>query len=327
MHSGQHYDHLLSSSFFDEFSLPKPDFQMEIGGKMHNEQLGHFLMEIDAFYKAFKPDIVFVYGDTNTTAAAAISAAKNNIPVAHIEAGLREFNKQVPEEINKLITDSVSDLFFVPTASGVHNLKNAGIVEGVHLVGDVMLDHLRNSANRIPTLKEMQDKLDFNFESYYYLTCHRAVNTEHAERLRSIIQAVIKLDFPVLFPAHPRTIKAINKYNFSALFSGSKVKLIKPVSFWDNQSLILHAKHIITDSGGVIKEAYFHKIPCSIIDDQSEWTEVIKEGWAEICGSNPHKIISSVQDFTIPQDYYHVFGKSNASSRICQLTYEFLANR
>ena len=313
VHSGQHYDHNLSGGFFKELQIPEPKYNLGIGSKSHNKMMGEFLIAFDDILDQEKPDLVVVYGDTNTTSAAAIGASKRNIPLAHVEAGLREWDKTIPEEVNKLLTDSVADLFFSPTQTGVDNLNAVGVTENVFLTGDISLDLLFQSPNYISE-SNIREKYQLEGE-YAFMTCHRDANTSDPTHLKSILDGASKCGLPVVFAMHPRTKAAVLKYNLGNHIA-SNVLVVDPLGFWETQSLLKYASIAITDSGGIIKEAYFHKVPGIIIDRQTEWIESIHEGWNRIAGPNEEKIIEFVQSRTKPETHTNALGDGKCGERV-----------
>lgn len=337
VHTGQHYDYALSQQFFEELGLPTPQYNLEIGSGRHAYQMGQILIKLDAVLEHEKPDMVVVFGDTNSTAAAAITAAKNNIPLAHVEAGLREWNKRIPEEINKLLTDSVTDLYFCPTQTGVDNLRKHGITEGVYLVGDIGIDLITNNLDKIienkPLLfNRLNQSLSSNSQSkiteggYYFMTCHRASNTDDVEQLKQILSIFDDIKEPIIFPVHPRTRATIEKYHLQHYLEKSHVKVLEPIGFWDTQVLIRYAKMVLTDSGGVVKEAYFHKVRCCIMDNQIEWIEAVNEGWSKITGANRLKILEAINGFELPTTpQSHFLGEGIAAQRISAIVDGFLS--
>lgn len=322
-HTGQHYDFNLSEAFLGEFDLPQPDYNFGIGSGPHLLQIGRMLLKFNNVLSEEKPDIVFVYGDTNSTAAGAIAAAKCNIPLAHIEAGLREHDKSIPEEVNKLLTDAVSDLLFCPTQTAVDNLRNERNEGRVHLVGDVVADLILNTRHRPET--SIVDALGLTAGRYYFATCHRAANTDNPANLKAILSALAGLDAEVIFPVHPRTAEAVRAHGLTDLLKSKNVRLIDPVGFWQTQECIRNARAVITDSGGVIKEAYLHQVPCVIIDRQTEWIESVQEGWAQIAGPHCDTIIQMTRKPAQGHVYSAFLGDGNAAERILNTTFTFLA--
>ena len=321
VHSGQHYDDNLSMQFFREFNLKLPKYQLAIGSKSHNIFIGEFLIAFDPILEESNPDMVIVVGDTNTTAAAAIATAKRNIPLAHVEAGLREWDKSIPEEINKLLTDSVSDLYFSPTKTGATNLVNQGVNESLYVTGDITLDLLKDEKYIWSETKTIEH---FNINGdYLLLTCHRAATTSEKVLLIEIITAINKIPETIIWPLHPRTRKALQDFGLTESID-RHILLIDPISFSETQSLIKHAKLVITDSGGIIKEAYFHSTPGIIIDNQTEWLETVEEGWNVIAGPNCENILNAYKTHQSPSTNKNSLGDGQAGDRIIQKIVKYL---
>lgn len=322
VHTGQHYNENMSKVFFDELEIPKPDYNLGVGSGSHGEQTGKMLKKIENVLVREKPDCVIVYGDTNSTLAGALAAAKLHIPVAHVEAGLRSFNRKMPEEINRVLTDHVSELLFCPTETAVKNLVNEGISKGVHQVGDVMYDCILFYAKRAKAIEQKTLKmLNIQPKSYYLATVHRAENTDDALRLRQIIEAfneIATMDCPVILPLHPRTVGYVQKYG---LTFDSKLKVSQPVSYLEMIVLENNAMTILTDSGGVQKEAYFLGVPCVTLRNETEWVETVKSRWNILAGADKYKIINSVRrtDELRTSHPKTIFGNGEASYRICEV--------
>ena len=313
VHSGQHYDRNLSGDFFSELDIPEPKYNLNIGSISHNKMMGQFLIAFDDIIDEEQPDMILVFGDTNTTSAAAIAAAKRNIPLTHVEAGLREWDKTIPEEVNKLLTDSVTDLYFSPTQTGVNNLASVGITDNVFLTGDISLDLLFADTRYY---EESVLRSTYSLVGdYVFMTCHRDANTSNLDNLRAILKAVSAYDKQVLFPMHPRTKAVILQNNLGPLI-GDNVIVIEPLGFWETQSLLKYAALAVTDSGGIIKEAYFHKIPGIIIDKQTEWIETINEGWNVVTGPNENAILDRMNNYTIPAVHTQALGDGTCGERI-----------
>ncbi|MDX1409120.1 MAG: UDP-N-acetylglucosamine 2-epimerase (non-hydrolyzing) [Saprospiraceae bacterium] len=321
-HTGQHYDHVLSGAFLSEFGLGVPDVNLGVGSDRHVPQMARIMSGLDAVLADRQPDIVFVYGDTNSTAAGAITAAKNHIPLAHVEAGLREFDKRIPEEINKLLTDAVTDLYFCPTGTAVRNLASQGLHKGVHQVGDTVIDWLWKTT-REQDLGMMIERFEVEPGSYCVVTCHRASNTDHPAHLRAIWTALNQLDHPVIFPAHPRTRTVLERQGMLAE-AAAHVRIIPPTGFWETQALLHHARAVLTDSGGIIKEAYFHQTPTVILDRQTEWIEIVEEGWAVIAGPDTSAILQGMRDLNVPDTHNSVLGGGGAARQIIEITKSYL---
>ena len=291
LHTGQHYDDELSKVFFRELSIPLPDFNLGIGSGNHGQQTGRMLEGIENILLKENPDLVIVYGDTNSTLAGALAAAKQNIPLAHVEAGLRSFRKTMPEEINRVVADHLSDLLFCPTRTSVLNLRKEGITKGVYLVGDVMYDSLLQNIKVARRISSIMKSLSLKTKNFFLVTIHRAENTDHPENLKKIVDILLSIKGKVIFPAHPRVKKFLVKHGLSRKLKAEKdMTLIDPVSYWDMLILEENARIILTDSGGVQKEAFFLKTPCVTLRDGTEWIETVKDGMNTVTGLNLRKI-------------------------------------
>jgi len=333
VHTGQHYDYLMDKVFFEELRLPRPDYHLGVGSGSHARQTGLMLERIEPVLEKEKPEIVVVYGDTNSTLAGALAAAKMNISIAHVEAGLRSYNRTMPEETNRLLTDHLSTLLFCPTAQAVRNLSKEGIRDGdktvVKNVGDVMYDSIlyySKLADKKSTI--LQDLKFVNLQSairnpqYYLATLHRAENTDDPKRLKSIFTALREIgkDSPVILPLHPRTKKMIDVHNLLREVKG--IQLIDPVSYLDMLKLEKHAKVILTDSGGVQKEAYWFRVPCITLRDETEWVETIQGGWNVLAGSRTKSIVEEVRHRVgekLTSKGMGLFGDGKASGRIVKI--------
>lgn len=293
VHTGQHHDQNMSSVFFDELQITSPKYNLEISGGTHGVMTGKMLESIEHVILIEKPDLVLIYGDTNSTLAAALAAAKAHIPVAHVEAGLRSFNMNMPEEINRVIADRLSRLLLCPTQISVENLNNEGLSKGVHLVGDVMYDvslFYRDLARKRSNILE---NLKLTEGNYILSTCHRAENTDDPVRLKGIALALSRIsqDMPVVLPLHPRTRKYLMEHNL--LETMESVTLVDPLPFLDMVRLEQSAKVILTDSGGVQKEAFFYGVPCVTMRDETEWIETVDAGWNTLVGANADAIFEA----------------------------------
>jgi UDP-N-acetylglucosamine 2-epimerase len=302
VHTGQHYDENMNDLFFKELEIPESDYNLGIGSGNHGEQTGKMLIEIEKIMLKENPDLVIVYGDTNSTLAGALAASKLHIKLAHVEAGLRSFNKRMPEEINRVLTDHVSDILFCPTQTAVDNLKNEGITKGVYLVGDAMFDALVHFSKISDMKSNILERLNIKPKEYYLATIHRAENTDNYERLKNILTAFSKMNKIVVFPIHPRTRKMINYYGLGDLLENDNVKVIDPVGYLDMLKLEKSAKAILTDSGGIQKEAFWLKVPCITLRDETEWIETVNLGWNRLVGSNVEKILEAVRDLKFGVD-------------------------
>ena len=280
VHTGQHYDDNMSQVFFEELEIPDPDYHLGIGGGTHGQNTGRMLEAIEGVLLKEKPDWVLVYGDTDSTLAGALAAVKLHIPVAHVEAGLRSFNRRMPEEINRILTDHASDLLFAPTETAVQNLLREGIPENrIHLVGDVMYDAALHYGAKAERKSRILERLGLQAKGYVLATIHRAENTDDQERLRVILEALAEVhqEVPVVFPVHPRTRKRAEAFGLGSYLE--KVVALEPVGYLDMVMLEKNARLIVTDSGGVQKEAYFYRVPCVTVREETEWVELLKAEW------------------------------------------------
>lgn len=319
VHTGQHYDYEMSKSFFDELGIPTPDYNLEVGSGKSGWQIGTMLIKLEEIFLKENPDAVIVFGDTNSTAAAAIAAVKNNIKLAHVEAGLREFDKSIPEETNKLITDILCDYYLCPTPTAISILKDMGIEKGVYNVGDVMIDIIEQNLQKIKDNKEILKKNGIKEKEYVFLTCHRAANTDNVDNLKQILSSLSKIKETIIFPIHPRTKKVIEQNNLEHLISIPNLILVSPIGYFDTQTLIHYAKYVLTDSGGVTKEAYYHKVQGILLDKQTEWVETIKEGWNFQAGPNEAKIVDAVSKLGNPIEHSNCLGDGFASEKIVEI--------
>jgi UDP-GlcNAc3NAcA epimerase len=275
VHTGQHYDYRMSQIFFDELKISKPDYNLGVHGGDHGQQTGRMMVDLENVVVSEKPDFVVVYGDTNSTLAGALVASKLHIPVVHIEAGLRSFNKSMPEEINRIVTDHVSSVLFVPTETGVNNLANEGITQNVFLIGDVMYDMIRICEKH--NVIQSNNNGNGNQDAYYFATIHRPYNTDDLNRMHEILSAFDNLPLPVKFAVHPRTRQRIDQ-SFD-IHSFKNIHFSEPLSYFDNIRAINNSELVITDSGGIQKEAYMLKKKCITVRSETEWVETLKNGW------------------------------------------------
>lgn len=321
VHTGQHYDYEMSQVFFDELGLKAPDYHLGVGSGTHAYQTGEMLKRVEDVLLKEKPDLVMVYGDTNSTLAGALAAAKLHIPVAHVEAGLRSFNRRMPEEINRVLTDHLSDLLFCPTQTAVENLKREGITEGVHLVGDVMYDAVLQYAELAEAKSEILGRLALKPRSYALATVHRAENTDDPVRLKGIFQGLAALaqeGLPVVVPLHPRTRNALSSLSISQSLPRDLL-IIEPVSYLDMLILEKNARVILTDSGGVQKEAFFFRVPCVTLREETEWVETVETGWNTLVGSNPERITQAALEARPGIESAWPYGDGRAAERIVQI--------
>jgi len=316
IHTGQHYDYNMSQSFFDELSIPEPDYNLGIGSDNHGAQTGKMLLELENVLIKIKPDLVMVYGDTNSTLAGALTAAKLQIPVAHVEAGLRSFNREMPEEINRIVADKLSKYLFVPTQTAVENLTKEGQNNGIYKVGDVMFDSYLYNLERINT-NEVLEKFHLYSKHYILTTVHRPQNTDNPAILKALISTLQNLSELVIFPIHPRTRKLMKTHDITA--NSQNLKLVEPVSYQEMIVLEKNAKIIITDSGGVQKESYFAGVPCIVLRGETEWVELVEHGWAVLLGNRFENLPQVIESFrSFQPGIENPYGKGNASRKIAK---------
>lgn len=284
IHTGQHYDAAMSDIFFEQLDLPEPSYNLGIGSGPHGAQTGRMLEATEAVLLQEKPDLVLVYGDTNSTLAGALAAAKLGLPLAHVEAGLRSYQRAMPEEINRLLTDQVSDLLFAPTDQAVRNLEREGIAaDKIRLVGDVMFDAALHYVGRAEA-GALLNAHGLREKQFALATIHRAENTDDPVRLKAIVEALCSASrqLPILLPLHPRTRSALARAGLLEQLE-SRVTCITPLSYLDMLAMEQAAAVVVTDSGGVQKEAFFFGVPCLILRDRTEWRELVESGWAVLC--------------------------------------------
>ena len=320
IHTGQHYDHNMSQIFFDQMNLPKPKYNLGIGSKSHAQMTAGMLIKIEQVLLEEQPDWVLVYGDTNSTLAGALAATKLQIPVGHVEAGLRSYNRSMPEEINRILTDRISHILFCPTASAVETLKREGLVQGVCNVGDVMYDAFLAYKDKALMKSAIMDELGLKPENFCLVTVHRQENTDNPSRLSNIFSAFYELAeeaCPFVIPLHPRTHKVIQNQVLS-LRKNPWIHTIPPVSYLDMLALESQAQIIFTDSGGMQKEALFARVPCITLRDETEWIETVEAGWNHLAGAEKNSIIEvfhKVKNSEI-KDPPNFFGDGNSKSLI-----------
>jgi len=325
VHTGQHYDNNMSRVFFKELEIPEPDYNLGIGGGSHGQNTGRMLEAIEKVLMDEKPEVVLVYGDTDSTLAGALAASKLHIPVAHVEAGLRSFNRRMPEEINRVLTDHASDLLFAPTETAVQNLTQEGIPESkIYLVGDVMYDAALYYGGKAERQSKILGQLGLEPKGYILATVHRGENTDDPKRLKAILEALAKVNqqVPVVFPVHPRTRRRAATFGLQDRLR--RVTEIEPVGYLDMVMLEKNARHIVTDSGGVQKEAYFYGVPCVTLRAETEWVELLEMGWNILLP--PDKLgILSIKDIiktNIPEQRRDLYGRGDAAVRITKALLE-----
>ena len=338
VHTGQHYDDNMSQVFFDELQIPRPDYNLHVGSASHGVQTARMTEGIEELLIKEQPDFIVLYGDTNSTLAGAVAAAKIHVPIVHIEAGLRSFNKSMPEEINRIVCDHCSTLLFTPTKAGLDNLKREGFPMDnngpftidnpkVYHCGDIMYDNSLHFANIAEEKTDIIQRLELKGKPFILATIHRDSNTDYPERLSAIFDTLIELskESPIVLPLHPRTAKLL-KTNLSnekqtLVFSSNNIKLIPPVSFLEMIALERHAQLVMTDSGGVQKEAYFFKKPGIILRPETEWVEIVETGNAILADADENRIMEAWQHFQSnpPTAFPEIFGDGHAA--------EFMLNK
>ncbi|MCJ0764325.1 non-hydrolyzing UDP-N-acetylglucosamine 2-epimerase [Variovorax terrae] len=320
IHTGQHYDENMSDIFFKQMHIPTPHYNLGIGGGSHGEMTGRQLEKIEALIIKEKPELMVVYGDTNSTLAGALAAVKLQIPIAHVEAGLRSFNRKMPEEINRIVTDHISDILFAPTDKARKNLESEGRPQNsIHIVGDVMYD----AAIFYAKLSKMPEKLEgISRDKFILCTIHRAENTDDPSRLRSIFEGLGSIDALVVLPLHPRTRKKLNEFGIPI---PRNVYIMEPVGYLEMIWLEQNCKLIVTDSGGVQKEAYFHQKPCITLRDETEWTELVDIGINTLTGASSEKISKALLNSNFDEDLFaqKPYGDGNSATKIAAILEEF----
>jgi UDP-N-acetylglucosamine 2-epimerase len=323
VHTGQHYDQSMSEVFFEELQIPVPEYHLHVGSNSHGAQTGAMLTKIEEVLQKEKPDVVLVYGDTNSTLAGALAATKLHIPVAHVEAGLRSFNRQMPEEINRVLTDHVSRWLFCPTEAAIINLRREGIEQGVVHMGDVMLDTFLFNRKIAAEKSQILEQHQLEAGNYLLVTVHRAENTDDPARLQGIVEALNRVDVPAVLPLHPRTKGKLEAYDLQ--IKNPLVKVIPPVGFLEMLQLEVHAQKIVTDSGGVQKEAFFAQVPAITLRDETEWVETVEIGANCLVGADTEKILSAIKDFTVDfSQLPAIYGQGNAAEEIVDYLYQQL---
>ncbi|HOI60546.1 MAG TPA: UDP-N-acetylglucosamine 2-epimerase (non-hydrolyzing) [Methanoculleus sp.] len=318
VHTGQHYDHGMSAVFFEELAIPEPDYNLGIGSGTHGRQTGAMLGAIEDVLEKEEPEIVLVYGDTNSTLAGALAAAKMHVPVAHVEAGLRSFDRRMPEEVNRVLTDHASDILFCPTATAVRNLAAEGVTEGVFLVGDVMVDAMNHNRAIAEERSRILEDAGVRPGEYLVVTVHRPSNTDSRENMAAIIGALGEAGVPVVFPVHPRTRKFLLGYDLLAAMP-ENIRITEPLGYLDMLRLMAHAKKILTDSGGVQKEAYMLGVPCITLRENTEWVETVEAGWNVLVGAEREGIVDVIRQFSPGFLQKRIFGEGDASLRIREI--------
>ena len=340
IHTGQHFDADMSDVFFKELDIPKPDYNLRINSASHGAMTGRMLEKIEEVLIKEKPDCVLVYGDTNSTLAGALAAVKLHIPIAHVEAGLRSFNREMPEEHNRVLTDHCADILFCPTETAVNNLKTEGITSSaqeltslsshqrprtVALVGDTMYDAVLQFSEIASQQSTILEKLGLKSKEYLLATVHRPYNTDIPENLQNILTAFLEINEPIIFPVHPRTKQCLIDSTFN--IQNSKLRCIPPVGYLDMLVLEQNAKAILTDSGGMQKEAYFFGVPCVTMRTETEWIETVQAGWNVVVGADREKIINAVRCLKSDNLRPELYGDGQAAKKIVKVLCDNVSRR
>ncbi|MEX0785742.1 MAG: UDP-N-acetylglucosamine 2-epimerase (non-hydrolyzing) [Dehalococcoidia bacterium] len=316
VHTGQHYDPTLSGVFFEQLDLPKPHHHLDVGSGPHGEQTGRMLERIEPVLRQEAPDWVVVFGDTNSTLAGALAAAKLGLRLAHVEAGLRSFDRTMPEETNRIVADHCSDLLFCPTQTAVDNLAREGLLERARLTGDIMYDSLLQQLPSVEAASGIIERLGLAKGGYALVTVHRAANTDDLDALGGILEALALLEEPVIFPMHPRARLAMASSDFE---TASNVQAIEPVGYLEMLALERNARVVLTDSGGMQKEAYLLGVPCVTLREETEWPETMVDGWNVLAGSEPRRIVEASRRTPPSGEPPAVFGDGHAAERMVEL--------
>jgi len=315
VHTGQHYDELMSDVFFAELGLPTPNYELGVGSASHGTQTGEMLKRLELVLLDESPDIVVVYGDTNSTLAGALAAAKLNIPVAHVEAGLRSYDRSMPEEINRIVTDHVSAVLFAPNRRAALQLASEGIKSEVHVVGDLMVDLAHEVAAVLPTRPTVLERFELEAGEYGVATIHRAANTDNARVFGRLIEGLRQVRYPIIFPVHPRTRAVAEACDAGG--SGN-IRTIDPLSYMEMIALMSRARTIFTDSGGVQKEAFVLRVPCVTMRAETEWTETVDSGWNVLVGDDPDAI-GAAANRTPPATHERLYDEGAAAKIATEL--------
>jgi UDP-GlcNAc3NAcA epimerase len=316
IHTGQHYDANMSAVFFSELDIPSPHYNLDVGSGTHGFQTGEMLKGIEHILMDERPSVVIVYGDTNSTLAGALAAAKLLITTIHVEAGLRSFDRRMPEEINRVVTDHLADILFCPGEAAAENLRNEGVHEGVHIVGDIMADALLYARHKRNGAHAVLERLGVCAGEYLLATVHRAENADDTERLLRLLNAFEELKTPIVFPIHPRTRNVLASHR---IILPENVLPIEPVGYLDMTELTEHARYVLTDSGGLQKEAYWLGVPCFTLRESSEWVETIDNGWNTLVGTDTRRIVDTVARYTPPLTRPVLYGDGQAAGRCTAL--------
>jgi len=326
IHTGQHYNKELSDIFFNQLKIPEPNYNLGVGSGSHGYQTGNMLIKIEEVMIKEKPDFVIIYGDTNSTVSAILASSKLKIPSGHVEAGLRNFDLAIPEEINRIVTDHLATFLFAPTNTAIVNLRNEGLIDNVFLTGDVMFDMLLQNIEIANEKSNILNELNLKEKEYILATIHRPENTDIPHNLSNIFNAFKSSKEKIVIPLHPRTIKEL-KRNSINIKSFHNLTITKPKGYLDFLKLLINAKKVITDSGGIQKEAYLLKIPCITIYDSTSWVETVKDGWNILVKAEKGEIVNAINSFNPNGKQGNYFGDGNSSIKIVELINKFLNSR
>lgn len=313
LHTGQHYDYNMSNSFFNDLKIKQPKYNLNIGSGAQGAQTASMLVEIEKVLQKENPDLIIVFGDTNSTMAGALAASKMHIPIVHVEAGLRSFNRSMPEEINRIVTDHVSKYLFAPTQNAMNLLEAEGLKDKSYLVGDIMVDVIYRNIQFANKKSTVLKDFDLKEDQYYLLTLHRPYNVDYPKILKNILDTVGQLDETVLFPVHPRTRNILETNNFEL---SHNLELINPIGYLDFIFLESKCKKILTDSGGIQKEAFILKKPCVTLRSETEWIETVDEGWNLLMKPETELNAEAIKNFNPIHQQSDVFGSDNVTKMV-----------
>jgi UDP-N-acetylglucosamine 2-epimerase (non-hydrolysing) len=322
IHTGQHYNEEMSALFFKELEIPEPDINLGIGSGTHGFQTGQMIIEIEKILVAEEPDLVLVYGDTNSTFAGAIAASKIKQSIAHVEAGLRSFDRGMPEEINRVVTDHLSQLLLCPSKNAITNLQREGIHKNAYNVGDLMVEAVHSNRKIADRKSDILQRLNLAEKDYIVATVHRASNTDKLENLNNIMAALSEVEYDVILPLHPRTKKSLEACNLYERIKND-ITIVPPLGYFDMLKLMSNSKKIVTDSGGIQKEAYILNVPCITLRENTEWIETVETGCNILVGTKHDKIINAINSFEGHEDNKEIYGNGDASKKISHVIEEY----